>query len=237
MMNEIIVLFDGYSYPDGDNQRANCTCTLIKGRANKNIIIDTMTPWDKNKIISGKFFNISSQFKKYILYLPIYPFSALSENNLTPDDIHYCISTHGHSDHIGNNNLFLKANHILGTNSYSFEDCYYNIDFTSSGHNELTQDIKIIATPGHTLGCISIIVGHSNISIDGKVAIAGDLFEREEDIMNKNLWMDAQPESDLLQKENRLKIAKMVEYIIPGHGGMFKVTNEMIKKLHCDFNE
>lgn len=52
-MNEIIVLFDGYSHPDGENQRANCTCTLIKG-VDKNIIIDTMTPWDKDKIISGK---------------------------------------------------------------------------------------------------------------------------------------------------------------------------------------
>lgn len=55
--------------------------------------------------------------------------------------------------------------------------------------------------------------------------------------MDKALWIDAQPENELLQRENRLKIAKMVEYIIPGHGKFFKVTNEMIKKLHCDFNE
>lgn len=162
--------------------------------------------------------------------------SALSENNLTPDDIHYCISTHGHSDHIGNNNLFLKAKHFLGSNSSSFEDCYYNIDFESSSY-KLTEDIELIATPGHTLCCISIIIGRSNLSADEKVAVAGDLFEREEDIMDKNLWMDAQPENDLLQKENRLKIAKMVKFIIPGHGKMFEVTNEMIGKLHCDFNE
>lgn len=162
--------------------------------------------------------------------------SALSENNITRDDIHYCISTHGHSDHIGNNNLFLKAKHILGTNSVSFEDCYYNIDITSSDQ-KITDDIEIVATPGHTLGCISIIVGNSNISSNGKIAIAGDLFERKEDIMDENLWLDAKSENELLQRENRLKIAKMVEYIIPGHGKMFKVTNEMIKKLNCDFNE
>jgi hypothetical protein len=30
---------------------ANCTCTLIKGP--KHIIVDTMTPWDKEKIITG----------------------------------------------------------------------------------------------------------------------------------------------------------------------------------------
>lgn len=55
--------------------------------------------------------------------------------------------------------------------------------------------------------------------------------------MDKNLWLDAQPENESLQRENRLIIAKMVEYIIPGHGKSFKVTNEMIKKLNCDFNE
>lgn len=31
---------------------ANCTCTLVKGE--KNIIVDTMTPWDKQLIIDGK---------------------------------------------------------------------------------------------------------------------------------------------------------------------------------------
>lgn len=53
-MNKIIVLFDGYSYGDGDSQRANCTCTLIKG-VSENIIIDTMTPWDKDRILAGKY--------------------------------------------------------------------------------------------------------------------------------------------------------------------------------------
>lgn len=44
--------------------------------------------------------------------------------NLCPNDIQYVVSTHGHSDHIGNNNLFLQAKHIVGF-SVSFEDKYY----------------------------------------------------------------------------------------------------------------
>lgn len=60
-MNEIKVLFDGYSNPDGDIQRANCTCTLIKG-VNTNIIIDTMTPWDKDRILSGKYYRFLFSF-------------------------------------------------------------------------------------------------------------------------------------------------------------------------------
>lgn len=51
----IYVLYNGYSSLNVDSKtmKANCTCTLIKGASN--IIIDTMTPWDKDKIIEGVF--------------------------------------------------------------------------------------------------------------------------------------------------------------------------------------
>ncbi|EAT43845.1 AAEL004768-PA [Aedes aegypti] len=54
----------------------------------------------------------------------------LQKNRLTPDDIHWVVSTHGHSDHLGNNNLFLKAKHIVGTN-ISQRNRYFIHDFTS----------------------------------------------------------------------------------------------------------
>lgn len=50
--------------------------------------------------------------------------SGLQEHGLTPQDIKYVVSSHGHSDHIGNNNLFLEARHIVGFN-ISFKDTYY----------------------------------------------------------------------------------------------------------------
>lgn len=58
------------------------------------------------------------------------PFTELHENRLTPDDIHWVVSTHGHSDHLGNNNLFPKAKHIVGTN-ISQRNRYFIHDFTS----------------------------------------------------------------------------------------------------------
>lgn len=53
-MNQIDVLFDGYSNenPDG-TQTANCTCTLIRNPS-QCIIVDTMTPWDAEKIKDSK---------------------------------------------------------------------------------------------------------------------------------------------------------------------------------------
>ena len=51
-MCEVIVLFNGYSTKLGNEiMKANCSCTLIK--ASKNIIVDTMTAWDREKIVQG----------------------------------------------------------------------------------------------------------------------------------------------------------------------------------------
>lgn len=60
-INMIHVLFNGYSSDltscklnnrNITSMKANCSCTLIKGK-NNNIIIDTMTPWDKDKILKS----------------------------------------------------------------------------------------------------------------------------------------------------------------------------------------
>lgn len=55
-MCEVIVLFNGYSKQIDDiTMEANCTCTLIKGP--KTIIVDTMTAWDKDKLLKGRTIN------------------------------------------------------------------------------------------------------------------------------------------------------------------------------------
>lgn len=51
MAYEVHVLHDGYSKMTDNGMVANCTCTLIKGP--KNIVVDTMTPWDKDRIVEG----------------------------------------------------------------------------------------------------------------------------------------------------------------------------------------
>ena len=53
---EVHVLHDGYSKMVKGTMYANCTCTLITGP--KKIIVDTMTAWDKDKILASKIFFI-----------------------------------------------------------------------------------------------------------------------------------------------------------------------------------
>ncbi|XP_047508438.1 metallo-beta-lactamase domain-containing protein 1 [Pieris napi] len=197
-MCEVTVLQDGYSYQNSSSEMiANCTCSLITGV--HNIIVDTMTPWDSEKILQ-----------------------SLEKHNLTCEKINYVISTHGHSDHTGNNNLFLKATHIVGW-SISFKDKYYIHPFEKGNEFIVNEFVKVVPTPGHTMSDVTVLVK----SKDEIVAIVGDLFEKHEDIMNQNIWMSVGSEDPIQQAKNRAKIADAADWIIPGHGPMFKVTNEI----------
>lgn len=51
MSYEVCVLQDGYSRMEDGRMLANCTCTLLKGP--NNMIIDTLTAWDRDKILAG----------------------------------------------------------------------------------------------------------------------------------------------------------------------------------------
>lgn len=191
---QVIILFDGYSKIEDKYILANCSCTLIKGPPN--IIVDTMTAWDGEKLKA-----------------------SLVQNNINCDDINFVVCTHGHSDHIGCNYLFPKAIHIVGF-SISRENKYFDHNFSSEEEYVISDKIKVIPTPGHTLQDVSVIVDTSD---KGKVAITGDLFEKEEDLKDDSIWKSAGSDNEKLQIENRKKILQMAEFIIPGHGPMFRV--------------
>ncbi|XP_076752573.1 metallo-beta-lactamase domain-containing protein 1 [Xylocopa sonorina] len=201
-MCEVIVLFSGYSTKlDDGTMKANCSCTLIK--ASKNIIVDTMTAWDREKIIQ-----------------------ALAEHNVTPDKIDYVVCTHSHADHIGNNNLFLNAEHIVGTCVHRGE-LFFDRSF-KNGEYQICPEVKVITTPGHTPDDVSVLI---ETTISGKsicFAITGDLFEKEEDIQNPSIWKElGTSELQKTQSHMRSLIINLANFIIPGHGQMFAVTNDM----------
>lgn len=204
-MNVVDVLFQGYSRVSGDNKfelHANATCSLVRGK-NVNILVDTLTPWDAASLME-----------------------ALKERDLTPDSFTHVICTHGHSDHIGNLNQFLKATLIVGK-CVSRKDVYF-LDAFDEGSFKITDDIIVTPTPGHTLADVSVIVRNTAL---GTVVLAGDLFEREEDISSPLIWQSAGSDDPKVQVENRRKVLSMADYIVPGHGPMFKVTDHL-KELH-----
>ncbi len=59
----------------------------------------------------------------------------------------------------------------------------------------------------------------------------GDLFEKKEDIANPKQWEEAGSEDPGKQKKNRLKVAQMADWIVPGHGPMFQVMEQHVDLL------
>ncbi|KAH3898297.1 metallo-beta-lactamase domain-containing protein 1-like [Dreissena polymorpha] len=196
-MYEILILKEGYSIREGPDQQKACgTITLIKGP--KNTIVDTGNPWDKQLILDG-----------------------LQKNGLSPEKIDFVVCTHGHSDHIGNLNLFTNSIHIV-SNDICVGDSYQLHDFKQGIPYEIDDDVEVISTPGHTGADVSVVVRTHD---KGIVTIAGDLFERLEDLEDYTLWQDAS-EYPELQLKSRMHVLHISDWIVPGHGPMFAVPHE-----------
>ncbi|CAG1066392.1 hypothetical protein BAC1_02004 [uncultured bacterium] len=190
---EVKILKAGYSLRLGPTQqKADGTITLIKGP--KKIIVDTGGPSDS----------------KYIL-------DALGHEGLRPSGISFVICTHGHSDHIGNNNLFTEATFIV-SHDISKGDLYTFHDFKSGANYIIDESVEVVPTPGHTSQDISVLVK----TREGLVAVVGDLFECERDMAEEGLWRESS-ELPAEQKRSRSRVLATADIIIPGHGEGFKV--------------
>ncbi|MFH1427171.1 MAG: MBL fold metallo-hydrolase [Patescibacteria group bacterium] len=136
---------------------------------------------------------------------------ALKKKNLKPENIDIVVITHFHPDHVGCNYLFKKARFFVpGV-------CFWDNIFDRRTKNQkLTKDLKLIFTPGHSEDSATLLVKTDA----GIVACVGDLF-----------WFKGDEKIKLLEKDcfnkklfyqNREKILKIADFIIPGHGKMFK---------------
>ena len=131
----------------------------------------------------------------------------LREEGLTINDVNVVCVTHSHIDHYRNIGMFPEAKTLE----------YWGLwdrNTVEDWNEQFTDDIRIIKTPGHSYDGITLLVKTDK----GVVAICGDVF-----------WKENFPEEDPYAtdieklKESRKKISEMANYIIPGHGKMFKV--------------
>ncbi|WAR28100.1 MBLC1-like protein, partial [Mya arenaria] len=116
-------------------------------------------------------------------------------------DIAYVVCTHGHSDHVGNLNLFPGATFIVSVD-ISIGDSYIWHDF-SMGAYEIDKGVEVIATPGHTGSDVSVKV---NTEDYGVVVIA--VSENQE-----------------VQAASRNYVLDIADHIVPGHGPKFEVPS------------
>ncbi|MBU3964900.1 MBL fold metallo-hydrolase [Patescibacteria group bacterium] len=133
---------------------------------------------------------------------------ALKKEKLKPENIDIVIITHPHADHIGNNFLFKNALFVDSLGEFRGDKF-----LLAKAERRITENVSITKTPGHALEDISIIAKNTK---KGTIAVIGDLFWKAGD--NKLIVF----ESPGKLKQSRKKILKIADWIIPGHGKMFK---------------
>ena len=113
----------------------------------------------------------------------------LAKRKIKPEQITAVVNTHLHSAHCGNNNLFKNAKFYVSKDEFRFIDKYLDKDPNGSsyypemyervkdfvyvkGEYTLNEDVKIIPTPGHTLGHQSVVanVNGQNLIYSGDVS-------------------------------------------------------------------
>ena len=185
-----VILLSGYIRPAAQAGRCHASCTITLLPGPEPILVDTGVPGLGGELIR-----------------------ALAARGLAPADIRYVVLTHGHSDHVGNNGLFPEATLLLDTD-VSRGDEYWVHDF-AAGPFLPVPGVEVIRTPGHSDHDLTVLVR----TADGVVAVAGDLFEYEND-WGDGAWREWS-RNLALQQANRELICARARWIIPGHGGRF----------------
>lgn len=121
--------------------------------------------------------------------------AALAEHDLSPADVKIVINTHLHWDHCGQNAVFPHApfyvqrpelerarrEETLTSDWFDFTGARFEL---VDGEAEIAPGVRVIPTPGHTVGHQSVVVeapGGEQLFI-GDAAYTKDIFESFEDV-------------------------------------------------------
>jgi len=186
-MIRLDILTVGDLIRDGDKIiEAHSTSTLIRA-GNVNIVVDTST--------EERSASIRTSFKQI---------------GVLPKDVSIVVLTHMHDDHCSNNDLFKKAKFYVRR-----EECPEGKGFVPVNENiEIVPGVRLVHTPGHTEGSMSVFV-----DAERRYAIAGDAIPLEDNyrrMIPPRFNYDAK-----LAMESIKCITSYADVIIPGHGFPF----------------
>ncbi|MCK5023935.1 MAG: MBL fold metallo-hydrolase, partial [Candidatus Aenigmarchaeota archaeon] len=124
----------------------------------------------------------------------------------TVDDINVVFITHSHMDHYKSIGMFpnAKALDYWG---------WWEGDFWKDCNGHVNENMSIIKTPGHSNDSITLLVKTK----DGTIAVCGDVIWKENASEHDKFAVDMET-----LKKSRKKVKEVADWIVPGHGGMFK---------------
>lgn len=153
---------------------------------------------------------------------------ALQRENLTVQDVNVVCITHSHIDHYRNIGMFPNAKTLE----------YYGLwdkGAVTNWSENFAPNIQVLYTPGHDYTGITLFVTTGPESEHpGIVAICGDIFWREN--YPENPQDDNYASEPEKLKRSREMVLKMADWIIPGHGAIYK-SNRNIESAKKEFIE
>jgi len=192
-MTRVKILIEGYAKETESGWLASSTTTLIEDSAKK-ILVD---PGINKELLLSK----------------------LEEEGLSPNNINIIFITHYHPDHVFLASIFEKAVVVDG-------DTVYEKDKETEYRDKLPgTSLKVIPTPGHAREHHVLLVETKK----GKIVVAGDVFwwttEEKQEVDDVNTLInkeDSFTEDLETLRESRKKVLEIADWIIPGHGKMFR---------------
>jgi N-acyl homoserine lactone hydrolase len=125
---------------------------------------------------------------------------ALAEHDLSPADVRIVINSHLHFDHCGQNAVFkhapfyiqrselARARKEAGPTAEWFDFAGARFELLD-GDAEIAEGVRVVATPGHTVGHQSVLVeGDGGVSVMiGDAAYTSDIY-RDADKADLSIW-------------------------------------------------
>jgi glyoxylase-like metal-dependent hydrolase (beta-lactamase superfamily II) len=135
---------------------------------------------------------------------------AFKQIGVFPKDVDTIVLTHSHYDHVGNNDMFENAQILMHPDEHGCVSGVKPLDTDK----ELAPGIRIVHTPGHTKGSISVFV-----KADQRYVIAGDALPKHgnyEKMVPPRINID-----EKLAMESIKMIIRYADVIMPGHDSPF----------------
>ncbi len=215
-MPRIDLILEGWSVNMDQGRAAFCGVTLIRG--SKNILVDVAHVGRRSLLIEN-----------------------LRKLGLEPSDIDTVVLTHSHWDHILNADVFKNAEFLLHPWEIEYAKAPHPQDWATPDYtwtilercrirevqegDEVDDGVRVILTPGHTRGSISLVVQQA----DSSLVVCGDALPTARTALDECPYLIFWDEDDA--RRSARKILDAADVLYPGHDRPFRIAGGHVSYL------